>query len=61
MVDSILPFVKATYLLEGDGPLALTVYQCLKELDAHIVAEHYPNIEAVASGFQMEMQPISSS
>lgn len=48
MVDSMLPFVKATYLLEGDGPLALTVYQCLSELDAHIVAEHYPNVEAVA-------------
>lgn len=44
----MLPFVKATYLLEGDGPLALTVYLCLSELDAHIVAEHYPNVEAVA-------------
>ena len=46
-VDAMKPFVKATYLLEGDGPLALVAYQHLRLLYAHIETEHYPNVSAV--------------
>ena len=44
-VDSMKLFVKATYLLEGDGPLA---YQHLSLLYNHIATEHYPNVSALA-------------
>ena len=47
-VDSMKPFVKATYLLEGDGPLALVAYQHLSLLYNHIATEHYPNVSALA-------------
>ena len=42
------PFVRATYLLEGDGPLALGAYERLMTLFQAISAEHYPNVDAVA-------------
>ena len=48
MVDAMELFVKATYLLEGDGPLALVVYQQLSLLYSHISTEYYPNVAAVA-------------
>ena len=47
-VDAMKPFVRATYILEGDGPLALVAYQHLSFLYAHITTEHYPNVFAVA-------------
>ena len=48
-VDAMLPFVKATYFLEGDGPLALEAYQTVSSLHNHISLQHYPNLAAVAS------------
>ena len=47
-VDAMEPFVKATYALEGDGPLALLAYQKLSALYNHISLQHYPNMVAVA-------------
>ena len=48
-IDTAMPFVKATYNLEGDGPLALTCYEALSALNAAARQAHYPNLEAVAS------------
>ena len=42
------PFVKATYKLEGDGPLSLEAYQQLSILFASMSTQHYPNVAAVA-------------
>ena len=47
-VDAMEPFVKATYSLEGDGPLALVAYQRLSLLYSQISLEHYPNVATVA-------------
>ena len=47
-VDSMEPFVKATYVLEGDGPLALVAYEHLSALYQTIRVEHYPNTYAIA-------------
>lgn len=47
-VDAMEAFVKATYNLEGDGPLALTTYEEIRKLFAVISAKHYPNVTAVA-------------
>ena len=35
-VDAMEPFVKATYDLEGDGPLALQAYQHLRTVESSI-------------------------
>ena len=40
-VDAMEPFVKATYTMEGDGPLALVAYQQISILYSHISLEHY--------------------
>ena len=42
------PFVKATYLLEGDGLLALKCYEIENNLFAGIHVQHFPNLLAVA-------------
>ena len=47
-VDAMEPFVKATYKLEGDGPLSLEAYQQLSILFASVSTQHYPNVAAVA-------------
>ena len=41
-------FVKATYNLEGDGPLALTCFEVLSTLNAGIQVGHYSNVQAIA-------------
>ena len=33
-IDAAMPFVKATYVLEGDGPLALSCYETISALNA---------------------------
>ena len=48
VIDAGEPFVKATYTLEGDGPLALNCYEVLSTLSAGIHVQHYPNLLAVA-------------
>ena len=47
-IGAMEPFVKATYTLEGDGPLALVAYEQVSRLSACISAGHYPNVQAVA-------------
>ena len=47
-VDTMEPFVRATYDLEGDGPLVLYAYQKISSLYAHIALAHHPNVVAVA-------------
>ena len=48
MVDTMEPFVKPTYILEGDGALALTTYGQIDALYQSIALQHYPNVSAVA-------------
>ena len=40
-------FVKATYSLEGDGPLAFTYYEEVQKVVAAIRVAYTPNTEAV--------------
>ena len=47
-VDAGEPFVKATYVLKGDGPLVLSAYKEIQQLRASIRNEYYPNVVAVA-------------
>ena len=42
------PFAKATYKLEGDGPLSLEAYQQLSILFASVSTQHYLNVAAMA-------------
>ena len=42
-IDAAMPFVKATYSLEGDGPLALTCYEAISVLNAAARQAYYPN------------------
>ncbi len=48
MVDAGEAFVKATYNLEGDGPLVLKCFEILSTLTASIQVGHYPNVQAIA-------------
>ena len=43
-VDAIDAFVKATYDLEGDGPLSLIAYERVCSLYAHVAAKHFTNL-----------------
>ena len=47
IVDYGEPFVKATYSLEGDGPLILSCYELVQEVVASIKVENVPNLQAV--------------
>ena len=47
-VDSMELFVRATYKLEGDGPLSLIAYQQLSLLYTSVSTQYYPNVVAVA-------------
>ena len=47
-VDSMAPFVRATYTLEGDGLLALKAYREISTLHSVIAMENYPNVLAIA-------------
>ena len=48
MIDAGEPFVKVTYVLEGDGALALSCYEVVATLSAGIHAQQYPNLLAIA-------------
>lgn len=48
IIDVGEAFVKATYRLEGDGPLVFTAYEEISTLQAAISAMHYPNTNAIA-------------
>ena len=47
-------FVKATYILEGDGPLCLKCYEMIDMIHAAIASAHCPNVEAVAKKLTIE-------
>ena len=46
-IDVGEPFVKATYSLEGDGPLVLQCYEVVSSVNTSIESAHYPNLNAV--------------
>ena len=48
VVDAGEPFVKSTYILEGDGPLVFKCYDQIQILKAGIDNPHYPNVIAPA-------------
>ncbi len=48
VVDAGESLVKATYVLEGDGPLVLECYEIMSTVLASIQAGYYPNVEAVS-------------
>ena len=47
-IDFGEPFVKATYSLEGDGPLALKCFEIVDTVSAGIQVAYAPNVEAIA-------------
>ena len=47
-IDAMEPFVKVTYALEGDGPLAFTTYESISMLYSSTSTEYFPNVEGVA-------------
>ena len=48
-------FVKATYYLEGDGPLVFSCYEKLKAVAEACQAPHFPNVRAVAAAIANEV------
>ena len=48
-VDTALPFVKTTYVLDGDGPLALSCYESISYLNAAARQGNYSILASVAS------------
>ena len=48
LIDAGKHFVKATYHLEGDGPLVFSCYERLSALAHAIAIESYPNTEGKA-------------
>lgn len=48
VVDAGEPFVKATYVLEGDGLLVFSTYSALQALSTAAGQRHYPNVTAMA-------------
>ena len=47
VIDYGEPFVRETYNLEGDGPLALSCYETVQEIVAFIVVDNAPNLNAI--------------
>ena len=54
IVDVGSHFVKATYDLEGDGPLVLTCYETISVLTNVVSQGHYPNAQAVIRSITAE-------
>ena len=48
VVDAGEPFVKATYVLEGDGLLVFRAYSVLQALSEAAGRRYYPNVDAMA-------------
>ena len=53
-IDAAMLFVKATYNLEGDGPLSLTCYETISALNAAARQANYPNLQVLARGLSAE-------
>ena len=49
IVDAGMPFVRATYELEGDGLLALKCYEVISTLSAAVQQAHYLNLQALTA------------
>ena len=47
-VDRLDPSVRASYTLEGDGPLVLHCYDLINMLQCSVVTTHYPSTNAIA-------------
>lgn len=47
VVDAGRNFVKSTYKLEGDVPLALSCFQVIKEIEVSMHISHNPNVDAL--------------
>lgn len=58
VVDLGEHFVKATYQLEGDGPLVLECYQVIATLNAVVRTAHYPNVNAIARDIAPTSHPV---
>ena len=48
LIDCGESFVKATFQMEGDGPLVFKCYEILSTLTPGLRVAHYPNPGAVA-------------
>ena len=48
IIDAGERFVKGTYNLEGNGPLALSTYEELRRIYNFVSLPHYPNLVACA-------------
>ena len=48
VIDVGIHFVKATYDLEGDGPLVLSCYEIIERVRLAVQSAHYPNVDAIA-------------
>lgn len=48
VVDGGESLVKATYKLEGDGPLALSAYELVNTILVPIRVSYFPNVDAIA-------------
>ena len=46
-IDAGEPFIKATYFLEGDGPLVFSCYERIQALRVSVSTAYYPNTSAV--------------
>ena len=47
-------FVKATYFVEGDGPLIFSCYEKLSAVNQACQAPHYPNVHAITTAIARE-------
>lgn len=50
-IDAGEPFVKATYKLEGDGPLVFSCFDVLASLSVGIRTAYFPNLSAISARF----------
>ena len=48
IVDVGEPLIKATYALEGDGPLAFQCYEIITAVQISSATTQYPNVNAIA-------------
>ena len=53
-IDAGEHFVKATYFLEGDGPLIFNCYEKVSAVNQACQAPHYPNVHAIATAIARE-------
>ena len=49
VIDAREPFVKATYKLEGDGPLVFSCFDVLASLSVGIRTAYFPNLSAISA------------